>query len=86
MEAQAKIRHDLLKEAVGLPRLGPKGNRNRLAEIIELQTATADGVHDGSVVHDPGLNPLLTCADEEIGVGGGSEWISHDLENRIRTS
>jgi len=40
--------------ARGLPVIGKKDERDGLAEIIELETTSTHGIHNASIVDDPG--------------------------------
>lgn len=50
MHTKVRVFLDSVVEAVRLPGLGEEDERDSLSEIIELQTASTDGVHDGCVM------------------------------------
>lgn len=59
MQANIRILFDPVVETVGFPRLGEENKRHTLAEIIKRETACTYGIHDRSVMYDPGRD--LKC-------------------------
>lgn len=66
VKAVLSVGGDLVVEAVGLPRIGPVGYRNGFAELVELESATSDGIHDRCVVHNLHFDILLLGSENQI--------------------
>lgn len=77
MKATINVFLNFIVETVRPPGIGPVRNRNGLAELVQLQTATTDCIHNGSIVNDLVRYALLFGAYYEIGMCGGAEWIAN---------
>ena len=81
MHPKPCILRDAIVKAIRLPRLREKDARNGLAEVVQLQSARADGVHDGCVVDDAGGDFFLPGSEDHVcmrrGSGTSSESTAH---------
>lgn len=83
MQIPLIIRKDLVKKAIRLPRLRPVWYRNGFPKTVELQTATADRVHDGRVVDNLEGDPLFLGPQHQICVRRRAEGVAHDKEGDV---
>jgi len=70
-------------EAIWTPRVGEKDERYGLAEVVQLQTARADRVHDGRIVYDARRDAECPRAEEDVGVRGRAEGVTDDEEGDV---
>ena len=80
MHAEVRVLLDAVVEAVRLPGVREEDERDRLPEVVELQAARADGVHDACVVDDARGDVQGASAEEDVGVGGRAEGVADDEE------
>lgn len=70
-------------EAVRPPRVGEEDERDGLAEVVQLQTARADRVHDGRVMYDARRDAERTGAEEDVGVRRRAKGVADDEEGDV---
>lgn len=80
---ELRILAHAIVEAVWAPRIGEEDERDRLAEVVQLQTARADRVHDGRVVYDARWDAKRPGAEEDVGVRRRAKRVSDDKESNI---
>ena len=89
VHAKVRILAHAVVEAVGPPRVGEEDERDGLAEVVQLQPARADRVHDGRVVYDARRDAERAGAEEDVGVCCCAKGVADDEEGdvpRVRVS
>jgi hypothetical protein len=57
--------------------------RDGLAKVVKLQTACADGVHDGCIVYDARRDGESASAEEDVGVRRRAEGIADEKASNV---
>jgi hypothetical protein len=80
---EVRILTHAVVEAVRPPRVGEEDERDCLAKVVQLQTASADRVHDGCIVYDARRDTESASAEEDVGVRRRAEGIADDEEGNV---
>ena len=83
MRPELRILAHAIVEAVWAPRVGEEDERDGLAEVVQLQTARADRVHDGRVVYDARRDAERPGAEEDVGVRRRAKRVPDDKESDV---
>lgn len=83
MHPEVRVLAHAVVEAVRPPRVGEEDERDGLAEVVQLQTARANRVHDGRVVYDPRRNAERAGAEEDVGVCRRAKGVANHEESNI---
>jgi hypothetical protein len=70
-------------ETVGPPGVGEEDEGDGLTEVVQLQTASANGVHDRRVVYDTGRDAERARPEEDVRVRCRAKRVSDDEESNI---
>ena len=68
MHPEVRVLAHAVVEAVRAPGLGEEHERDRLPEVVQLQAARADRVHDRRVVHDARRDAQRPRAEHDVRV------------------
>mmetsp|Transcript_27987 Transcript_27987/g.80899 ORF Transcript_27987/g.80899 Transcript_27987/m.80899 type:complete len:263 (+) Transcript_27987:248-1036(+) len=74
---------DLGIEGGGTPIVIEEGDRHRLAEAVQLQTAAAGGAHGAGIVDELHLDPKLLGPEHHVGVRRGAHRIADDEHGHV---
>ena len=80
---EVRVLAHAIVEAVRSPRIGEEDEGDGLAEVVQLQTARANCVHDGRVVYDAGRDAERACTEEDVRMRRRTEGIADDEESDI---
>ena len=80
MESVSAVADDPVEERVRTPLVRPERDRDRLAELVEAETARPHGVQDAGVVDGAGAHAALAGAcDAKKSSDGGGLWVTADV-------
>lgn len=76
MKAHLSVGSDFLVPRVWSPVLIEEAYRHGVAEQVQLQPTCCRRVHDRGVVHHFHLHTKLLGAQDEVGMCGGTAWVT----------
>ena len=83
MRPKLRILAHAIVEAIWAPRVGEEDERDGLAEVVQLETARADRVHDGRVVDDARRYAERSRSEEDVGVRRRAKGVPDNKESNI---
>lgn len=70
MQAKTFVFLDTIIKAIRSPSVGKEDNRNRLSEIVKLQTTSAYCIHDRRIVYHLNRYPQFSSTYNKISMSG----------------
>ncbi len=83
MHPKISVLAHAIVEAVWPPGVGEKDQGDSLAKVVQLQATRSDRVHYGRVMYDACRYTERAGAEEDVGVGGGTEGIANDEKRNV---